>query len=173
MAPYADAFPIFLNYYPSSTLLRLPPLAASSPVAYASRAELAEASAALIMRRSSGDDSHDKGIVLLTGPVAVTLAELVQAINEASGKRVRIQEVGVEEFVRVSAVGDEGGKGREWFRKRLGWYEAVARGEAGTVDPLMGELLGRRPLDGREVVGGLVGRDPGYTWHQNYAVKRK
>ena len=46
--------------------------------------------------------------------------------------------------------------------------EGVAKGEAETVDPLMEELLGRRPKDGVQVVEELLRKDHEYMWHQNY-----
>ena len=160
---YAEAFPLFLNCYPSSKTLRLP---ADGPVAYASRTELAEATAKLMM-----EGGHEKETVLLTGPRAVTLADLVETINDVTGRGIVVERLPSDEYARVSAENDEGGKSEWWFEKRVSWYEGVARGDGKAVDPLMERLLGRRPKDGTEVVRDILTTDPNYTWHQNYAKK--
>lgn len=160
---YAEAFPLFLNYYPSSQILRLP---ADGAVAYASRAELAEATANLMMR-----GGHKKEIVLLTGAKAFTLADLVEIINDVTGREIAVEKVPFDKYTRESAENDEGGKSEWWFEKRVSWYDGVAKGDGKAVDPLMEHLLGRKPKDGTEVVRGILAADPIYTWHQNYAKK--
>ena len=160
---YAEAFPLFLNYYPSSQILRLP---ADGPVAYASRAELAEATANLMMRRG-----YEKETVLLTGPKAVSLADLVATINDATGRGIVIDRMSFETYAKESAENDEGSKSEWWFEKRISWYDGVAKGDGKAVDPLMEQMLGRKPKDGAEVVREILTKDPNYTWHQNYAKK--
>lgn len=160
---YAEAFPLFLNYYPSSQILRLP---ADGAVAYASRAELAEATANLMMR-----SGHEKEIVLLTGPKAVTLAALAETINNVTGKRIAVDKMPFEKYAKKSAENDEGGKSEWWFEKRVSWYDGIAKGDGKAVEPLMEQLLGRKPKDGTEVVREILTADPNYTWHQNYAKK--
>ena len=144
-------------------MLRLP---ADGAVAYASRAELAEATANLMM--GSG---HKSEIVLLTGLKAVTLAALVGTINDVTGKNIAVDEMPLEKYAKVSAEHDEGGKSEWWFEKRISWYEGLAKGDGKAVDPLMEQLLGRKPKDGTEIVREILTADPNYTWHQNYAKK--
>lgn len=160
---YAEAFPLFLNYYPSSQILRLP---ADGAVAYASRAELAEATANLMMR-----GGHEKEIVLLTGPKAVTLADLVETINAVTGRRIAVETLPFDKYVKGSAENDEGSKSEWWFEKRISWYDGIAKGDGKAVDPSMEQLLGRKPKDGTEVVREILAAEPNYTWHQNYAKK--
>ena len=158
---YAEAFPLFLNYYPSTQILRLP---ADGPVAYASRAELAEATANLMIE---GD--YKMEAVLLTGPKAVTLADLVKTINNVTGRKITIERMPFDKYAKESAESDEGGKSEWWFKKRISWYDGVEEGDGEAVDPLMERLLGRKPKDGIEVVTEILTTDPDYTWHQNYA----
>ena len=160
---YAEAFPLFLNYYPSSQILRLP---ADGPVAYASRAELAEATANLMM-----EGGHEMEVVLLTGPKAVTLADLVKTINDVTGRDISIEKMPFDKYTKENAANDEGGKSEWWFEKRISWYDGVERGDGKTVDPLMERLLSRKPNDGTEVVREILASNPDYTWHQNYAKK--
>ena len=160
---YAETFPLFLNHYPSSQMLRLP---ADGAVAYASRAELAEATANLMMR-----SGHENDIVLLTGPTAVTLAALVETINDVTGNNIAVDKTPFEKYAKVSAEHDEGGKSEWWFDKRISWYDGLAKGDGKAVDPLMEQLLGRKPKDGTEIIREILTDDPNYTWHQNYAKK--
>lgn len=142
-------------------MLRLP---ADGAVAYASRAELGEATANLMMR-----GRHEKEIVLLTGPKAVTLATLVETINDVTGRGITVEKMPFDKYTKESAENDEGGKSEWWFEKRITWCNGVARGDGKAVDPLMEQLLGRKPKDGTEIVREILTADPNYTWHQNYA----
>ncbi len=139
---------------------------ADGSVAYASRAELAEATANLMMK-----GGHEKEIVLLTGPKTVSLADLVETINDVTGRGVTAEKMPFDNYTKKSAENDEGGKSKWWFGKRISWYEGVERGDGKAVDPLMEQLLGREPKDGTEVVREILTADPNYTWHQNYANK--
>lgn len=116
---YAEAFPLFLNYYASSKVLHLP---YDGPMAYASRAELAEATANLMMQ-----DGYEKEIVLLTGPKAVMLADLALAINEAIGKSMIVETLPPKQYVKASVKSDERGKGEWWFERRISWYEVAVK----------------------------------------------
>jgi len=73
-------------------------------VAYASRAELAEASANILMK-----GGYKNEIVLLTGPNAAVLAEMVGTNNQVTGEMVANEKVTIEEHAAVSARGGEGG----------------------------------------------------------------
>ena len=114
---------------------------------------------------------HENEIVLLTGPKAVTLANLVQTINDLTGRDIIIETMAFDKYAKESAANDEGGKSEWWFEKRLSWYDGIAKGDGKTVDPLMEGLLGRKPKDGKAVVREILNTNPNYTWHQNYAKK--
>ena len=174
---YADAFPALMNWYPGDAKVYIP---RDGRVAFAARAELAEATAKLMMLRPEGVSAllepgvtYRPNTVLLTGPRTNTLADLVQAISEATGKGVEVQTIPIEDLVRISVEHDRG-EGRanksEWyFRKRASWFEGLAKGEGKTVDHLMEKLLGRKPLDGVETVKGILSKNPGYRGHMAYA----
>ena len=114
---------------------------------------------------------HEKEVVLLTGPKAISLADLVETINDITGRRIAIDKVPFKRYAKESAENDEGGKSEWWFEKRVSWYEGVAKSDGKAVDPLMEQLLGRKPKDGAEVVREILNTDPYYTWHQNYAKR--
>ena len=143
--------------------MRLP---ADGPIAYASRTELAEATANLMMR-----GGHEKETVLLTGPKAVTLADLVQTVKNVTNRDIIVVKLPFEKYTKESTENAEGGKPEWWFQKRISWYEGVAKGDGKATDPLMEQLLGRKPKDGTEVVRDVLTTNPNYTWHQNYTQK--
>jgi uncharacterized protein YbjT (DUF2867 family) len=157
---YADAFPVFMNWYPDTKELFLP---ADGPVAWASRAELGEATAKLMLK-----EGFENQIVLLTGPKTYTFADIVDTIRKITGKELILHRVSAEEYVTKNAAIDEGKKPAQFFEAWRSLLEGVAEGEVVDVDPLMGELLGRQQKDGLRVIEDLLKENPGYTWHQNY-----
>ena len=110
-------------------------------------------------------------VVLLTGPKADTLADLVESINDVTGRTITVEEKPFDTYAKESADNDEGGKSEWWFEKRISWYRGIANGDGKSVDPLMEKLLGRNPKNGTEIVREILTADPLYTWHQNYAKK--
>ncbi|KAL0263591.1 hypothetical protein SLS55_002572 [Diplodia seriata] len=164
-AVYADAFPVFLNWYPKDPqqVLYLP---CDGEVAFALREELGEATAKLMMR---GD--FEKQNVLLTGPRAVKLSTIASVINQASSRAVRIEYVSDEEYIKRNAQKDIGRKNEDFFGSWVSLLHSFEAGKAATVSPLMGQLLGRPPRDGEQAVRLLLQRERDYTWHQNYIKK--
>ncbi|MCJ1402934.1 hypothetical protein MMC11_006155 [Xylographa trunciseda] len=160
---YAEAFPLFLDWYPETEVVQLP---ADGPMAFVSREELGEATAKLMF--SGQFDGQE--VVLLTGPRTLTLREVTEIVAEETGRPVRMEIVeGGEDYVRRKAEGDVGRKPELFFRSRITWYEGIEKGDGGTVSGTLKEVLGREPTDGGEVIRGLLRESKGqYTWHQNY-----
>ena len=113
-------------------------------------------------------EGYEKQTVLLTGPKAYTFADIVEIIKKATGKEVILHRVSAEEYVTKNAASDEGKKPAQFFEAWRSLLEGVADDEAAGIDPFMGELLGRQPKDGLQVIEDLLKENPGYTWHQNY-----
>ncbi|KAJ5121286.1 uncharacterized protein N7515_009247 [Penicillium bovifimosum] len=157
---YLDAFPVFLGWYPSTKTVYLP---FDGPVAFTLRSELAEANARLMIR-----GGHDREIVLLTAQQTITFSEIVDVINETTGRNVQFKIVSPEEFVRLKSADDEGGKSEGFFKALISWYESISKGETSTIDPLMADLLGRQPVPPREAIRALLAENRDYEWHQNY-----
>ncbi|KAI9734806.1 MAG: hypothetical protein M1835_003375, partial [Candelina submexicana] len=154
---YADSFPLKLTWYPTSTKIYHP--LPDGPVAYASRTELGDATANMMLR--SPPTSLPNNIALLTGPAAYTVGQIADAVAEAFGKKSEVERIATkEEYVRTMVEYDKGdgrgGKGEGFFNKWWTLYEGLAKGEGATVDPPMEELLGRKPRDGWEFVMELV-----------------
>ena len=176
---YADAFPLFLNWYPSSKSVLMPNLTPSvteSKIAFASRDELGEAIATLLAKGlhtfPTIKPQTEKNIILLSGPQAESLIDLVDAINRGHGTDTAVEYMESEAWISACAENDEGGKDRAWFEARLVFTQGVCDGDAELVTPVLKTLLGRRPASGTEVVERLVREDLGYTWHQNHVVPR-
>jgi uncharacterized protein YbjT (DUF2867 family) len=158
---YTDAFPVFMGWYPNTSTVHLP---SDGPIAFTLRSELGEANARLMIR-----GGYDREIVLLTAQETITFSEIVDVINETTGRSVRLELVSPEEFVRLKAGSDEGGKPEGFFKVLLSWYESISKGETSTIDPLMADLLGRQPTSPREAIRALLTENRDYEWHQNYA----
>lgn len=133
-------------------------------MALTSRKELGEANAKLMIR-----GGYENQLVLLTAGEAVSLSELVNVINETTGRHIKVEKISSEEYVRSNSANDPGKKNAWFFQTRLSWFEGITRGDAGTTDPLMADLLGREPTMAREAVCAFLKENPNYTWHQNYA----
>jgi uncharacterized protein YbjT (DUF2867 family) len=158
---YTDAFPVFMGWYPSTEKVYL---TSDGPIAFTLRAELGEATARLMVR-----GGHDKEIVLLTAQETVSFADIIDVINETTGRQVKMELVSPEEFVRIKSAEDIGGKPEAFFQKLVTWYHAIEKGDAGVTDPLMADLLGREPTLARDAIRAFLTENRNYEWHQNYA----
>ena len=176
-ALYADAFPLFLNWYPTSERVLLPkiqPPVTESRIAFASRAELGEAIATLLSKGLSAfpepvQPKTDKNIILLTGSKVESLVDLVDAINDVRDTRIPLEFLESQTWIEACAKDDIGGKSKSWFEARLVFTQGVTDGDAETITPALEILLGRKPEYGTQSVKQLVGTNPEYTWHQNHA----
>lgn len=157
---YTDAFPVFMGWYPSTSTVYLP---SDGPIAFTLRSELGEANARLMIQ-----GGHDREIVLLTAQETITFSEIVDLINETTGRNVQLKLVSPEEFVRLKAADDEGGKPEGFFQALLSWYESISKSETCTIDPLMAEVLDRQPVPPREAIRAFLTENRDYEWHQNY-----
>jgi uncharacterized protein YbjT (DUF2867 family) len=173
---YADAFPLFLNWYPSTRTVSLPnvePPVSESRIAFASREELGEAMANLFAKGLDAFPSvkprTEKNILLLTGPKAESLVDLVDAINAGRKTSVPVEYLEPNEWIEACVKDDVGKKSRAWFEARVVFTQGVCDGDAALVDPALETLLGRRPETGKESVERLVRENPEYTWHQNHS----
>ena len=161
--PYAEAFPLFLDWYPETSAVQLP---GDGPMAFVSRLELGEGTARLML--SGAYDEQE--MVVLSGPRTLTLREVVEIIMTETGKAISMEIVDAgNAYVRMKAEGDIGGKPESFFQTRVSWYEGIVKGDGGTVSRTLKDLLGREPRDGGDVIRELLRESEGeYTWHQNY-----
>ncbi|KAL5339505.1 hypothetical protein BJX70DRAFT_154714 [Aspergillus crustosus] len=157
---YTEAFPVFLNWYPSSTTVTLP---ADGEVAFTRRAELGEATARIMIR-----GGYENQIVLFTAEETITSKEIVDVINETTGRQVKFEIVSPEEYARVNGTNDQGGKPHAFFQMVATWWADIANGELRTTNGLLREILGREPTKPRDAFRQILTENRDYTWHQNH-----
>jgi hypothetical protein len=152
---YSESFPIYTAFLdprspPADGAVRIPHDGSGPGVAWVKRDELGEATAALIARHSGAaglpgfPEGYVNGSALLTGQRVWTLAETVEVLARAAGTQLRIQQVPVEEYVRLPQVVGRFGsedKARTWATA----WEAIRAGETSVVSPELVEILGRQP----------------------------
>ncbi|KXT16956.1 hypothetical protein AC579_7429 [Pseudocercospora musae] len=166
---YADAFPLFLNWYPGSQEVLMPRGVGESKVAFTTREELGEGMARIIAKGLGGIRTRtEKNIVLLTTLKTCSLTDLVDAINEVRGTAMKVKYLEPGEWIRESAKGDLGGKPEAWFQARLVFTQGVCDGDAEVMDSTMKTLLGREPESGVQAVKRLLKEDLEFRWHQNH-----
>ena len=109
------------------------------PVSWTARADLAEADAALL----SGSQKFDGATPPLTAESAVTMADIAQFASEVTGREIRHETVGDDEWKasRIAA-----GVPEFYAEMLLGTFQAARSGDFAATDPLLGQLLGRKPI---------------------------
>ncbi|KJX99515.1 nmrA-like family protein [Zymoseptoria brevis] len=173
---YTDAFPLYLNWYPSSTEVLLPelePTVAKGEIAFTSRDDLAEGIAALLAKGLEAYPSivpkTEKNIVLLTAASNVSLIDVVDAIDGVRGTATPVKYLPPKKWIEDSAEDDVGCKGLAWFEARLVVLQGFVDGDAALVDHTLEKLLGRKPETGVQAVKRLLKENAEFTWHQNHA----
>ncbi|KAL4909350.1 hypothetical protein BDW74DRAFT_174551 [Aspergillus multicolor] len=155
---YAECFTVFLDWYPErppSGPLALP---ADGEIAFTSRAELGEATGRIMV-----NGGHENETVLFTAGETITAREIVEIINETTGRRVELELVSREEYM-ASWKRDPRGKTREHFEMVAGFWDDIAAGALVGTSPLLAEVLGREPRTPREVIRGLLEGDGDYVF---------
>ncbi|WP_026128299.1 NAD(P)H-binding protein [Nocardiopsis halophila] len=107
------------------------------PVPYTDRAEVAEATAAVL----AGARSFD-GPVTFTAPTAVTFDDLAEAASDLTGRTVKRVVLDDEQWVADQVAT---GVPEQAARSMLTWYQAARAGYFAEAAPQLAELLGREP----------------------------
>ncbi|MET9296992.1 NAD(P)H-binding protein [Streptomyces sp. NPDC003077] len=110
---------------------------ADGPVPYTDRADIAEATAAVL----AGDRSFD-GPVTLTAPTAVTFDDFAKIASDLTGHTIKRVVLDDEQWVADQITN---GVPEQVARLMLTWYQAARAGHFAEADPLLTELLGRAP----------------------------
>ncbi|KAL3476973.1 hypothetical protein BJX99DRAFT_226861 [Aspergillus californicus] len=158
---YTEAFPVLINWYPESKTVTLP---ADGEIAYTLRTELGEATARIMIR-----GGYENEVVLFTSEETITAKEVVETINEVTGRQINFEIVSPEEYARVHGANDQGGKPKAFFEMVSTWWGDIEKGGLRTTDGLMREILGREPTKPRDALRAILTEERDFTWHQNYA----
>ncbi|HWC23763.1 MAG TPA: NAD(P)H-binding protein [Flexivirga sp.] len=110
---------------------------ADGPVSWTSRADAAEAAAAIIASGTPYD-----GPVTLTRRSAPTFEEIARLAETVTGRQLGFEVVDPEQWVRSQVAA---GSAEPMARFTLGMYDAAAAGFFAGTDPLLESLLGREP----------------------------
>ena len=117
---------------------------AEGPVSWTERADEAEAAAVIL----AGERRFD-GPVTLTAGTAVTFGEIAGLASGLTGRDVRRVVVDDDTWVAGQVAQ---GTPESMARFQLGFYQAAREGRFATVDPLLGDLLGRQPRTLRDLL---------------------
>ena len=119
------------------------------PVSWTARADLAEADAVIL----AGNGQIDGISPPLTAANAVTMADIAAVASEVSGREVRHVTVSDDAWrdARVAA-----GMPPFYAEMLLGTFRAARCGDFATVDPTLGQLLGRPPSSLRDVLAAFL-----------------
>ncbi|KAL4949864.1 hypothetical protein BDW69DRAFT_67360 [Aspergillus filifer] len=153
---YAECFTIFLDWFPKQTgTLTLP---ADGGVAYTSRAELGEATARIMIR-----GGYENQIVLFTAQETITAQEIVDTINDTTGRQIKLELVSREDYLN-GWMSDSRGKPKEHFKMIATVWDEIVQGALLTTHPLLQEILGREPTKPRDFVRKLLEDDRDYVF---------
>lgn len=136
---YLHSLPMLLGPWRDSGVIAIP---ADGPVSWTSRADSAEAAAALIL-----SDSPVDGPVTITASSAPTFEHIAAMVSEASGRPIRLELDEPDAWVRAQV---ERGTPEFLARFTLGIYEAAAGGFFSGTDVALASLIGREPQSVRE-----------------------
>ena len=114
------------------------------PMSWTAREDAAEAAARILLAEPALD-----GPTTLTAADAPTSADIASIATEVSGRPVRTQVVGEDEWMDRQVAA---GQPEFVARFMLGMYQAAAGGFFAGTDPLLGELLGREPRTVRDLL---------------------
>lgn len=117
---------------------------ADGPVSWTDRADEAEAATVILASQRPFD-----GPVTLTASAAVTFDEIAGIAAELTGRDIRRVVVDDEKWVAGQAAH---GTPEPMARYLLGFYQAAREGHFAGVDPLLPDLLGRRPRTVRNLL---------------------
>jgi hypothetical protein len=119
-------------------------------IPWAKRDELGEATANILstyVKETSSFESINK-IITLSGAKAYTLSETAEVFSRVTGKKVRIKEVSIDEYVGQKGVGygsTDTNQSQQMDRLWATAFEGVRMGQAAKVTNESRRWLGREP----------------------------
>lgn len=160
---YSESFPIYTAWFdPKSPVeeITIPHSGDGPGVSWVKQDNLGEATARLIVSYVTNPTrfSYLNEKVLLSGQREISLTETVEIIGRTIGKKLRIKEISVDQYVDLPQIGDKHtyhgiDLSREWSTA----WQAIRNGEAATVSLALKDILGREPEDYETTIQNLIG----------------
>jgi uncharacterized protein YbjT (DUF2867 family) len=144
---YMENLPMFLGPAPATGDLALPP---DGPVAWVSRADLAEGIARLMLGGGHAGES-----LLLTGPEALDFEAIAAIASNILGRRITRRVIDGPAWAQAMIA--RGAPAPVARLLQTGWISRAA-GELAQVDPTLGEIVGRPLRTVREVLPALLAK---------------
>lgn len=138
---YAHTLDWLLGPWRETSIIAAP---ADGPVSWTDRGDEAEAAAVIL----TGQRPFD-GPVTLTADAAVTFGDIAGIASEVTGRDIRRVVVDDDQWVAGQVAH---GTPEPMARLLLGTFQAARQGRFAGVDPLLGDLLGRRPRTVRDLL---------------------
>ena len=138
---YAHTLDWLLGTWRETSIIAAP---ADGPVSWTDRGDEAEAAAVILTRQRPFD-----GPVTLTADAAVTFGDIAGIASEVTGRDIRRVVVDDDQWVAGQVAH---GTPEPMARFLLGTFQAARQGRFAGVDPLLGDLLGRRPRTVRDLL---------------------
>lgn len=146
---YAESWWLYAGFQPNPIPKEGPEqidfvVPSDGPVAWVSWNDLGEGTAKILAGLANGERQYIGQTLNLTGPRTTTLAEIARVVERVSGKKVNVKLVG-KEAAKEYHLKD--GKKQRWLVESwVGWFDGISNGECEFVDPLLEQILGRKPL---------------------------
>lgn len=134
-ALYSDVLPIFLGEKVLESGISLP--AGDGKATYASRHDMGEAGAILLLGSGHENKSYD-----LATDAVYSFNDIAQILSELSGKSIQYISASVADFTAQLA---QAGVPVEWIHMIAAFGEGIAQGEFNFPDSTLEKLLGRKP----------------------------
>jgi uncharacterized protein YbjT (DUF2867 family) len=138
---YAHSLDWLLGPWRETGIIAAP---ADGPVSWTDRGDEAEAAAVILASQRPFD-----GPVTLTADAAVTFGDIAGIASELTGRDIRRVVVDDEAWVAEQVAH---GTPEPMARLMLGTFQAAREGRFAGTDPLLGELLGRKPRTVRDLL---------------------
>jgi len=134
---YADNIPMFAGEKAVEKGLFFP--AGKGKVAYATRADLAEATAAILT-----SPGHENKTYTLTGPKGYSFNDIASELSALAGKTVAYTDAAPATFADMLKKSGLPEQAIDFF---LMFGASIKRSDFDIIDPTLGKLLGRKPTD--------------------------
>lgn len=153
---YSESYPLYLGLFDPSGIDNeiVIPDDGNGGIAWVSRIELGEGTAKLIAQAAKGDTSYCNKTLLFTGPEVLSLTQVAAMISRILGREIAVKYVEPEEYAKSPAVLAK--LGLEIATQWATTYEALKKGECAVFDPLLEQILGRRPKDMQFILAELL-----------------